>query len=237
MDKENYNITLLGDSISKGVIFDDIRGRYIIIEDSFCNLVQNKLKAAVHNAGRFGSTILRGSKKLYEEMTKSKPDIVLIEFGGNDCDFKWEDVALNPLVPHEPNTNLSVFRETLNKIVSNLRASNVTPVLMTLPPLDPERYFKWISQKRDDYAENILKWLGSVDRIYSWHACYNSVIIEIAKETNTNLIDVRSAFLNSDDYKTYLCIDGIHPNEIGHKLIAEKVIDFIKSNFNYLLKE
>ena len=63
MDKNNYNITLLGDSISKGVIYDDNKGRYVLIEDSFCNIVQNKLKAAVHNAGKFGSTILRGSKK------------------------------------------------------------------------------------------------------------------------------------------------------------------------------
>lgn len=237
MDKEKYNITLLGDSISKGVIYDDNKGRYVLIEDSFCNIVQYKLKAAVHNAGKFGSTILRGSKKLYDEMTKSKPDIVLIEFGGNDCDFKWEDVALNPLEPHEPNTDLSVFRETLNKIVTNLKSSNVIPVLMTLPPLDPEKYFKWISKKSEEYAENILKWLGSVDQIYTWHECYNQVIKEIAEETKTNLIDVRSAFLSSDNYTAYLCIDGIHPNVSGHRLIADKIIDYLKVNYNYLLKD
>lgn len=237
MNKENYSITLLGDSISKGVIYDDIKGRYVIIQDSFCNIVQNKLKAAVHNAGKFGSTILKGSKKLYDEMTKAKPDIVLIEFGGNDCDFNWEDVALNPLKPHEPNTDLTVFRETLKKIIMNLKTSSVIPVLMTLPPLDSERYFEWISKKRDDYAENILKWLGSVETIYNWHACYNSVITEIAKETKTNIIDIRSAFLKHENYNSYLCIDGIHPNISGHKLIADEIINYVKTNYKYLLKE
>jgi lysophospholipase L1-like esterase len=237
MVKNEYNITLLGDSISKGVIYDEDKEKYVIIKDSFCNIVEQKLKGAVHNAGKFGSTIIKGSKKLYDELTKSTPDIVVIEFGGNDCDFNWEEVAEKPFESHEPNTDLSVFEETLKKIIINLKNINVIPVLMTLPPLDSDNYFKWISKKGDEYRRNILTWLGSINRIYTWHENYNTVIIKLAKETHTNLIDIRSAFLNNKDYTKYLCPDGIHPNRQGHKLIADKIMDFIKTNYNYLLAD
>lgn len=235
MVKEKYNITLLGDSISKGVIYDEDKDRYVIIKDSFCNIVQRRLKGVVHNAGKFGSTIIKGSRRLYEDLTKDTPDIVIIEFGGNDCDFNWEEVALKPFESHEPNTNLAIFESTLKNIIYNLNSKNIIPVLLTLPPLDPEKYFKWISKKSDDYARNILAYLGSVNKIYTWHESYNSIIINLAKETHTNLIDVRSDFLNSVNYTTYLCKDGIHPNEKGHKLIADKILKYLEKNYSFLI--
>lgn len=236
MLKDEYSITLLGDSISKGVIYDEEKDKYIIIKDSFCNIVQSRLKGVVHNAGKFGSTIIKGSKRLYEELTKATPDIVIIEFGGNDCDFNWEEVALKPFEPHEPNTNLAIFESTLKSIIDNLKSKNIIPVLMTLPPLDPEKYYRWISKKGDEYAKNILTWLGSINKIYSWHESYNSIIIDLAKKTKTNLIDVRSVFLNNVNYTTYLCKDGIHPNEKGHKLIADKILSYIEKDYSFLIE-
>lgn len=233
----SYNITLLGDSISKGVIYDEKKERYVITKDNFSNIVGLNLTAAINNAGKFGSTILKGSKKLYDELTKGKPDIVVIEFGGNDCDFNWEEVAQNPLTEHLPNTDLTVFEDTLKKIIKSLKEKNITPILMTLPPLDAEKYFQWISKKSEAYKKNILTWLGSVNTIYSWHENYSSKIADIAKEMQTNLIDIRSAFLAQKDYKSYLCVDGIHPNQVGHKLIADKILEYIKINYNFLLKD
>lgn len=237
MVKSEYNITLLGDSISRGVIYDEQKEKYVIIKDSFCNIVQKKLKGVVYNAGKFGSTIIKGSKKLYADLTKSTPDIVLIEFGGNDCDFNWQEVAEKPFDEHQPNTDLNVFENTLKDIIINLKRLNIIPVLMTLPPLEPYNYFKWISNKSKDYSQNILKWLGSVNTIYTWHENYNSIIVKISKETQTNLIDVRSAFLSNNSYESYLCVDGIHPNQQGHKIIAEKILEYVKLNYNYLLKD
>lgn len=237
MDKVNYNITLLGDSISKGVIYDEKKNKYVLLKDSFCNIVQKNLSVAVNNAGKFGSTIIKGSKKLYEVLTKDTPDIVLIEFGGNDCDFNWEEVALKPYEEHEPNTPLMVFENTLKNLICSLKSKNVIPVLMTLPPLDSERYYRWISKKGEDYAQNILAWLGSINTIYNWQDTYNSIIINLAKETQTRLIDVRSEFLKKENYSDYLCSDGIHPNEKGHKLIADKILNYIENNYSFLIKD
>lgn len=237
MFKDNYSITLLGDSISKGVIYDDEKNRYVILKDSFCSIIEKRLSGVVHNAGKFGSTIIKGSKRLYDVLTKETPDIVLIEFGGNDCDFNWEEIALKPFDSHEPNTPLTLFENTLRNIISSLKDKNVIPVLMTLPPLDAEKYFKWVSKNREDNARNILTWLGNVRNIYTWHETYNSIILKLSKETQTKLIDIRSEFLSSISYTEYLCKDGIHPNEKGHALIANKIMDYLEKNYSFLIKQ
>ena len=108
---------------------------------------------------------------------------------------------------------------------------------MTLPPLNADMYFEWISKSSSTAKSNILKWLGSITKIYWWQERYNSVIIKIAEETQTKWIDIRGAFLQQPDYTKCLCIDGIHPNKEGHKIIADKIMEFIKNKYDFLLVE
>ncbi len=235
--KENYNFVLCGDSILKGVIYDQKKNRYVVSDGNFANIIQDKLNGVIHNAGRFGNTIVRGLKRFTNDVMNKKPDIVLIEFGGNDCDFKWEEIANNPQGNHEPNTNIDVFQETLISIITTLEEKNIVPILMTLPPLDADRYFKWISKGSKMFEENILYWLGgSVNKIYWWHERYNAAVMSVAEESKTRLLDIRSAFLKKMDYRQYLCIDGIHPNKEGHKIIADKILEYIKTDYAFILK-
>jgi lysophospholipase L1-like esterase len=234
--KESYNLVVFGDSIAKGVVYDNERSRYASAQDCFVNLVEKSIRGTVYNAGRFGSTITRGVSKMYNDVMKKKPDIVLIEFGGNDCDFDWEDIAHNPLIEHKPNTELTTFRDVLLNMIDTLKNSNITPVLMTLPPLDYKRYFKWITKGDESARQQVLQWLGSEIEIYNWHKAYSEMVTEVASRTRTLLVDVRSEFLKYKDYSEFLCIDGIHPNTEGHSLIAEVVIRFFKDNYNFLLQ-
>jgi lysophospholipase L1-like esterase len=235
--KDIYKIVVSGDSISKGVIYNEDTGKYTITSNNYVSLIQDKIKGIVCNAAKFGSTIIKGISKLQSEIAKNNPDIVLIEYGGNDCDFDWEDIARNPKAAHNPKTDVKLFRQMLYNEVSALKSKGIIPVLMTLPPLDADRYFKWISKNSTAIANNILEWLGSVNKIYWWHEMYNSVIVNIAEETKTKWIDIRGAFLQTADFTRLLCIDGIHPNEEGHKLIASKIFDYIKSNYGFMLKD
>lgn len=235
--KNDYKLLVYGDSITRGIVYDEEKRKYITLKDSFANIVADKVKGTVYNAGRFGNTIIRGISKMYNEVMKKDPDIVLIEFGGNDCDFDWDDVAHNPDIEHKPNTDLTIFRETLLNMINTLKDANIVPALMTLPPLDYKRYFKWISKGEPFAAQNILHWLGSEEKIYTWHASYNQMIADVAKETKTLLIDVREKFIKFGDYSKLLCEDGIHPNVEGHNLIAKVFLNFLSENYNFLLQE
>jgi len=234
--KDSYKIIVAGDSISKGVVYNEEQGRYTVLKDNYVSLIQDKIKGIVCNSAKFGNTIIRGIGKLHNEIVKNEPDIVLIEYGGNDCDFDWDEIAKNPKAKHSPKTDVNVFKKMLHDEINSLKSKNIIPVLMTLPPLDADRYFKWISKNSATVANSILEWLGSVNKIYWWHEMYNSVIVSIAEETKTRWIDIRGAFLQTADFTNFICIDGIHPNEKGHKLIAAKIFEYIKSNYSFMLK-
>lgn len=235
--KDTYNFMLCGDSISKGVVYDEEKERYVTIKDNYATLLQDKMKGILYNAGKFGNTIIKGMSKIEVDVQKNNPDIVVVEFGGNDCDFNWEEVANNPLEEHYPKTDFNLFQSSLKDLVSSLKKNNIIPVLMSLPPIDADRYFKWISKYNDSMGKNILKWLGSVNRIYWWQEKYSSAVINVARETDTIWIDVRNAFLQTPDYTKLICKDGIHPNPEGHKIIADKILEFINCNYKFLLKD
>ena len=235
--KNDYNFLVSGDSISKGVVFDESRGRYSLIEDGYVSILQKVVKGAVFNLSKFGNTVIKGLGKLPKDVQSSNPDIVLIEFGGNDCDFNWTEIAKNPEADHQPHTDYNLFQKLLRDSINSLKNNKIIPVLLTLPPLDADKYFKWVSQNSVEAAKNILSWLGSVNKIYWWQERYNAAILKVAEETDTKFIDVRGAFLEHPDFLNLICKDGIHPNQNGHKVIAEKILDYVKPYYPFLLKE
>jgi acyl-CoA thioesterase I len=232
-----YSYLVSGDSISRGVIFDEGQGRYSVLKDCYVALVQKKLKGIVRNASRFGNTLVRGIGRLGKDIAKDRPDIVLIEYGGNDCDFAWQEVAAHPELAHEPQTDLSLFEATLTDTIRSLKGRDIVPVLMTLPPLNADSYIKWVSRQDPLVEESIMKWLGSVTKIYWWQERYSSSIQRVAESTGTRCIDIRGAFLRQADFNALICKDGIHPNEPGHALIAKTIIDYISGGFSYLLAD
>jgi acyl-CoA thioesterase I len=236
-DGDELNILVSGDSISRGIIYDEAKGKYSVSDKSYVSLVQRKLKGIVHNVSRFGSTIIRGTGRLGRDLEKDKPDAVLIEYGGNDCDFAWDEVAAHPEQDHQPQTDLALFEKTLTDTIETLKEEGIVPVLMSLPPLNADSYLKWVSRQDPEAERNILKWLGSATKIYWWQERYSSSIVSIAERTKTMWIDVRGAFLRSPDFTSMICRDGIHPNESGHELIAKTVIDYISNGFAFLLAD
>ena len=235
--ENDCRILLYGDSISKGVVYDEQKQKYVVIAENYAALVQNRLKGIIHNAARFGNTIIKAVQRFPAELQETKPDVVVIEFGGNDCDYNWEEIAANPGGKHLPKTELETFRTGLVQLIDSLQRQAIVPVLLTLPPIDADRYFLWISKNNPVKQHNILEWLGSVTKIYWWQERYNSMIINIAEETRTRFIDIRGAFLQNPDYTQYICKDGIHPNEAGHRIIADRILGYIRINYDFILKE
>ncbi|WP_138494641.1 SGNH/GDSL hydrolase family protein [Paenibacillus pinistramenti] len=233
--QEDPKYIISGDSISRGVVYDEDRSKYVVLEENYVSLLQEKLRGAVRNTARFGNTLMKGITSLKKDILKDKPSIVLIEYGGNDCDFNWQAIAENPDAEHSPKTDFNLFEKMLTETIEYLRSQQITPILMNLPPLNADNYFKWVTGSNPDAESNVLKWLGSVTKIYWWQERYNSTIMKVAELTKTKMIDVRSAFLAHPDFTQYLCVDGIHPNKDGHRIICDKVLEFLKNHYEYLL--
>lgn len=233
---DHCKIVVCGDSISAGVVYDEDEEKYVKTKDTFVCMMQNRLNCAITNISRFGNTISTALPRLKKDMTKEKPDVVMIELGGNDCDYKWDQIAADPKAEHLPATDIGIFQRTLEQLAGSLNLQGIKPVFTTLPPLDPDRYFKWVSKNSLEAASHIMEWLGSVSRIYWWHERYNSAVIKAAKNSNAPLIDLRSAFLSTVDFRNYICKDGIHPNKDGHKLICKTISEYLNIMCPALLK-
>lgn len=233
------NWLVIGDSVTKGIILTD-EGRYETSDRNFMQLVADKLDSQVRNISIFGATVQKGLQR-FHRLRKNLPTegLAFIEFGGNDCDFLWSEVGDNPTLPHEPNLTIQRFRETYQELILEIKDHGLVPILLSLPPLDAERYFQAFTNGFDQIKKaKILEWLGgSVDAIYRWHEAYNDVIPELARETGAAFIDIRQPFLLARKPYQFICEDGIHPNVAGHQLIADTLKESMTHCYDTILRK
>lgn len=221
-------ICLFGDSISKGVVFDTIKNRYVYVKESFAKLISSENEVEVSNHAKFGCTIIKGIDMVEACMDEiASADFTVLEFGGNDSDYDWKSIAESPDTLHEPKTPFMQFYDCYGRLISMFKEKNINIAMMNLPPIDEHKYFEWFSRGLN--KDNLLKWLGgNVEYIYRWHESYNMQICCLANRFDVPLIDIRTPFLERRDFSDYLSIDGIHPNEKGHALISETVGKYVE---------
>lgn len=216
-----------GDSVLRGVISEN--NKYKFSKKCFANLLTEKLGTDIKNKGKFGATVTVGEKSVercLSAITESTSEFVVTEFGGNDCDFDWKAVSADPDIPHPPKTDIKSFAEIYTRILGRLKSFGKRPVMLSLPPIDSEHFFENVSKGLS--KDNILKFLGgNIRHIADWHERYNLEVFKIAAANNVPVIDITSRFLEYCDYSDFLCLDGIHPNEKGHRLIADIIYDYV----------
>ena len=156
-----------GDSIAKGIVFDAARGRYVgLRERSGFSRAAEALHVEMENHARFGMTSQRGRLALENGLQSAEPGSpVLLSFGGNDVDYDWAAISETPKERHDPHVLPEQFAENMAQMVRDARGAGLIPVLLTLPPIDSERYFSWVTRGLEK-GENVLRWLGDVERIY-----------------------------------------------------------------------
>lgn len=221
-------IGAFGDSLLKGVIYKD--EHYKILKASFQKLCEDSLGIKVENKAKFGSTVTKGEATLKRNLDLLKDTdckYVVLGFGGNDCDFNWREISENPEGEHLPQNTISDFRSTYGNIIQKIKEIGKIPVLLSLPPIDSAKFFNHVSAGLS--KENIRKWLhGDKQLITNWHERYNIEVFKLATEYAVPVIDITSVFLEERNYTRFLCEDGIHPNEDGHRLIANAIISHVK---------
>lgn len=220
----SLNIGIFGDSIGKGILLRSDSNRYSTLKMDLQKLFGiSDEKLSIQNYSMMGSTVTKGLAVLDRHLDKVKHfKNVLLEFGGNDCDYNWKEISDNPQANHECNTPIPVFNKKYTEMIAKIRECQGNPIMLTLPPLVPDKYFEWISRNLN--KDHILTWLGGdVNVIYRWQELYNAQVTRLASQLSVPLIDIRSAFLLNHNYQNLICEDGIHPNEAGYELIYKTV--------------
>lgn len=225
------NLGIWGDSILKGIILDEEKGKYKTLKDASVSLFSKFFPINVKNNSRFGCTAPKAMANMENSLEKGyTPDAVLLEFGGNDCDFDWRKVSENPEADHKPHTPIETFCATMENMINILMDKSIRPILMNLPPIDGDRYFNWISKMDGVDGKKILKWLSSPNTMYRQQERYSLAIERLALKRGLTLIDVRSCFLEIRDYGSCLCLDGIHLNSKGQEIMGNIFYNFARSS-------
>jgi acyl-CoA thioesterase-1 len=170
----------------------------------------------VQNAGVNGNTTRLALERLSYDILSHQPKYVLVQFGMNDCNYWKADNGLPRVMPDS-------FRSNLIEIIQKLLSGNVRHVFLnTNHPSAKGRFGHIEDFTYDESNEEYNKIIRSVASEYS--------------EKNLTLIDIELCFkshiekngLSSSDF---LLPDGVHLNQAGHNLYAERIIPIV---FNYL---
>ncbi len=182
-------------------------------EKKWCAILEKQLRNAgticeVINVGVGGNTSREGLARFEKDVLSHHPDMVLIEFGGND--------ATNDL---SRRVELKEFVENYDHFIAELRKINAEAVLLTFPPVINE----WHSNGNNSFFD---KW-GGLD---GYVEEYRSAVRNYAWKHDLKLADIDKAFrkaFESQERGSLILKDGVHLTDEGNEVVAKVVSEVI----------
>ncbi len=200
----------------------------------YCDVIRDRFEAAgiearVVNAGVPADTTARGRKRFKHDVLQSEPDLVVIQFGLNDSCI---DVHKGKVVPRVP---MNEYAANLRYFIDTLRRRGSKVILMTQNPMFWREHLVKLYGKppydvNDRWGFNLL------------NTDYVETVRGLAAKREAPLVDIYRMYEDYDKGEGQqaedLLLDGIHPNEKGHALLAELLwTEISKLNVSGLGKE
>lgn len=185
----------------------------------FGTLLQDLLPdVAVVNAGVGGNSTTDARARFEQDVMARDPDVVTVAFGINDAAVDvWKGDTT-------PRVRIEDYRANLRYFVDTLEERGSRPILMTPNPL------AWTPKLLELYGKPPYD-PGSADGLNVLLTDYAEVVRNVAKEDGVALVDVWQIFKQHQALhpEESLLLDGMHPNERGHRLIAEALLKVLPS--------
>ncbi len=170
----------------------------------------------IHNAGVGGNTTADALARMDRDVLAHQPRFVVVQFGINDSAI---DVWKNPPA-QEPRISPKEFEDNLRKIIARTRTAGADPILMTANPLC------WTAKLKERYGKPPYDVSRSDGFESPALVPYNEIIRNLAAELRVPLVDIHKQFQQRDTDK--LLLDGMHPSDAGHEVIAQLLVPVIR---------
>ena len=211
---KNSKFLIIGDSITDagrarpvGRLFRDGLGNgYVNILTGLITTAYPDYSIEVINMGTGGNTVRELDARWQADVIKLKPDWLSIMIGINDV---WRHFSR----PDEPENHISLseYRETLETLIERVKVTLKGLILVSPYFIEPDRKepMRALMDKYTDAAKITAERHGAV-----W-------------------VDVQKAFDNITEYLNpmYIALDRVHPNIIGHTLIAKEIFKALDGVF------
>ena len=169
----------------------------------------------VVNAGVGGNNTVMARKRFQKDVLDKNPAVVIVQFGINDAAV---DVWKTPPA-REPRVSLATYEANLRFFIKSIRARGAKPILMTPNPM------RWTPKLKKMYGKAPYV-ADDKDGFNVLLKRFAAKVREIAKDEKVPLIDIyKSMESNADE----LLLDGMHPNDKGQQLVAEKLTPVVKA--------
>ena len=139
--------------------------------------------------------------------------------------YDWKAIAIDPSGHHEPKIDLVAYKALYINKIAQARACGQEPVLVSLPIMDENRYFAFITRGMSmQERKNILYWLGgTTERLRNIHAMYNLALFRLASLQCIHIVDITSPMLADTHFDELLEQDGITLSPAGEALVNEEL--------------
>lgn len=207
-------VGFLGDSITLGYALDNKEAR-------FSTLICQKLGVVEQNEGITGTLVAKAGlsdgagTSFVERIQLIKDADIAVIFGGTN-DYFWSDMPL--CAPEDDIKNTAYFDVALDKICRYMKTVKKSEKTLLVTP------YKHCGTGNFEGGENYRDSSEHETDAKNYNGLtledYVNKIIEIGKKHGIAVLDLYHT--DEFDYKT-MTIDGCHPNEDGHKYLAEKI--------------
>ena len=176
----------------------------------YCDLLRAELPdrgvvGPVINAGVGGNTTADAMARFQVDVLNRDPDTVVMQFGINDCRILDGNTT--------PRVSLANYKSNMTTMTQQLKAAGKKVVLMTPNPL-------YWSERIHDLWNYSAEEVAASDPVNE----YAEAVRQIAAAEEVPLVDIYNLFKQQADYQSLL-IDDIHPNDAGHRLVANALLD------------
>ena len=177
---------------------------------------------AVVNAGVGSDTTATAAARFERDVLAHEPDLVVIQLGINDSAVDVWKNATEPRVP------IDEYERRLEEFVTAIEARGATVVLMTPNPL------RWTDRLKALYGKPPYD-ADDPDGFNLLLRDYAERVRRVAARNGVPLVDSFRLFTeygrgegrSVDD----LLLDGMHPNDAGHALEADALLEVIRATF------
>ena len=202
---EELVVAFFGGSITQGSLASSVGNCYAHLFFEMLSERYPKARFTYVNAGIGGTGSYYGAMRLDEDLLSHRPDLVVLDFSVNDVDavlplYKaGETDAKGSTDWGQQGNDLKLYPETFEGIVRRILNSDTFPAILVL---NNAFYDNGVSVEEEHNA--------------------------IASHYGIPHMSVRDRILPRIEKGTYiredLSPDGLHPNDTGHRLIAEELI-------------
>lgn len=215
-------VNILGDSITWG--YAPMTGKKLL--HSYAEILKEKLNLQVlNNYGMNGSTLASGENAFepmclrYSQM-EDEVDLVIVFGGTND----YDPISERPIILGNQNEkDLKTIYGALHEICRGLKEKYPTAIIFFMTPLKRDDESNYNELELTQNVKNDLGYTLEDIRIAIKEVCkmYEIDVFDLYKECEIN---------TKKEVLRYLP-DGLHPTEEYHKILAEKIAEFIEKKY------